>query len=173
MIGAVATVPTAADENWPQWRGPGSPGVSSETNLLTEWGAEKNIAWKVDLPPGHSSPILWGNLYGDYLYLFMDNGVVTCLDAATGGVRYEGGRPPVPSRFIGSPVAFAGVIALTSEDGDTFMLKAGPSYEVLRTNSIGEPVIPHSRWRMDASTSEERSISSPSALDPDSVRTPS
>jgi hypothetical protein len=28
----------------------------------------------------------------------------------------------------------------TSEDGDTFMLKAGPRHEILRTNSIGEPV---------------------------------
>ncbi|MDQ3348380.1 MAG: hypothetical protein M3545_10480 [Acidobacteriota bacterium] len=47
---------------------------------------------------------------------------MTCLDAATGAVRYEGGRPPVPARFMGSPVAFAGVIAMTSEEGDTFMI---------------------------------------------------
>ena len=29
---------------------------------------------------------------------------------------------------------------MTSEDGDTFVVKAGPSFEVLRTNSVGEPV---------------------------------
>ena len=29
---------------------------------------------------------------------------------------------------------------MTSEDGDTFVIKAGPKHEVIRTNSIGEPV---------------------------------
>ncbi|HEX5083131.1 MAG TPA: PQQ-binding-like beta-propeller repeat protein [Blastocatellia bacterium] len=48
--------------NWPQWRGPGSLGVSEEKNLPTEWGADKNIIWKTALPGrGHSSPIVWGD----------------------------------------------------------------------------------------------------------------
>ena len=46
----------------------------------------------------------------------------------------------MPSRFMGSPVAFAGFIAMTSEDGDTFMLKAGPRHEIVRTNTVDEPV---------------------------------
>jgi hypothetical protein len=29
---------------------------------------------------------------------------------------------------------------MTSEDGSTFMLKAGPKHEIVRTNSIDEPV---------------------------------
>ena len=29
---------------------------------------------------------------------------------------------------------------MTSEDGDTFMLKAGPTHEIVRTNSVDEPV---------------------------------
>ena len=41
---------------------------------------------------------------------------------------------------MGSPVAFGGFIAMTSEDGDTFMLKAGPTHEIVRTNSVDEPV---------------------------------
>jgi outer membrane protein assembly factor BamB len=80
-------------------------------------------------------------LYGDYLYLVTDTGIVTCLDPKTGEVKYEGGRVPVPSRFMGSPVAFGGFVALTSEDGDTFMIKAGPAHEVARTNSVNEPVM--------------------------------
>ena len=51
-------------------------------------------------------------------------------------VKYEGGRIPVPARFMGSPVAFGGLVAMTSEEGDTFMLKAGPTHEIVRTNSI-------------------------------------
>ena len=52
----------------------------------------------------------------------------------------EGGRIPVPARFMGSPVAFGGFVAMTSEEGDTFMLKAGPTHEIVRTNSIDEAV---------------------------------
>jgi outer membrane protein assembly factor BamB len=82
------------------------------------------------------SPIL----YGDYLYLTTDRGILTCLDAKTGEVKYEGGRIPIPATFTASPVAFEGKILMTSEDGDTFIVKAGPKHEVLGTNSVGEPV---------------------------------
>ena len=98
---------------------------------------ETDIAWKYAKGTAYvPSPIL----YGDYLYLITDKGVMTCLDAKTGEVKYEGGRVPVPATFTASPVAFDGKILLTSEDGDTFFVEAGPKYEVLRTNSLGEPV---------------------------------
>jgi outer membrane protein assembly factor BamB len=82
------------------------------------------------------SPIL----YGDYVYLMTDKGLLTCLDAKTGALQYEGGRVPVPATFTASPVAYDGVILLTSEDGDSFVIRAGPRHEVVRTNSVGEPV---------------------------------
>jgi outer membrane protein assembly factor BamB len=96
-----------------------------------------NIVWKYDKGTAYvPSPIL----YGDFLYLMTDKGLITCLDAKTGEVKYEGGRVPVPATFTASPVAFDGKIFLTSEDGDTFVLKAGPTHEVIRTNSLGEPI---------------------------------
>jgi outer membrane protein assembly factor BamB len=82
------------------------------------------------------SPIL----VGGRLYLMTDSGIMTCLDAATGAVVYEGGRPPVPATFTASLVAYGDRLLATSEDGDTFVIKAGSTHEVLRTNSIGEPV---------------------------------
>jgi outer membrane protein assembly factor BamB len=96
-----------------------------------------NIVWKYEKGTAYvPSPIL----YGDFLYLMTDKGLITCLDAKTGEVKYEGGRVPVPATFTASPVAFDGKIFLTSEDGDTFVLKAGPTHEVIRTNSLGEPI---------------------------------
>ena len=82
------------------------------------------------------SPIL----YGDYLYLTTDRGILTCIDAKTGEIKYEGGRIPIPATFTASPVAFEGKILMTSEDGDTFIVKAGPKHEIIGTNSVGEPV---------------------------------
>jgi outer membrane protein assembly factor BamB len=97
----------------------------------------ERVAWEYSKGTGY---VISNILYGDYLYLFTDNGIVTCLDPKAGTVKYEGGRIPVPARFMGSPVAFGGLVAMTSEEGDTFMLKAGPTHEIVRTNSLGEPV---------------------------------
>jgi outer membrane protein assembly factor BamB len=49
-------------ENWPQFRGPSSHGVSAETNLPLRWNAKENIAWKATLAGlGTSSPIVWND----------------------------------------------------------------------------------------------------------------
>jgi outer membrane protein assembly factor BamB len=98
----------------------------------------QRVAWEYAKGTGY---VISNILYGDYLYLITDNGIVTCLDPKTGAIKYEGGRVPVPSRFTGSPVAFGGYVALTSQDGDTFLLKAGPEHQVVRTNAVGEPVM--------------------------------
>ncbi len=95
------------------------------------------VAWTYNKGTAYvPSPIL----YGDYIYLMTDRGLLTCLDAKTGKVEYEGARVPKPQIFMASPVAYEGKILLTSEEGDTYMLKAGPKHEVLRTNSLGENV---------------------------------
>jgi outer membrane protein assembly factor BamB len=99
--------------------------------------ADRRVAWTFTRGTGY---VISNLLYGEHLYLFADNGLTTCLDARTGEVRYEGGRVPKPARFMGSPVAYGGYIALTSEEGDTFMIKAGPVHEIAHTNAVGEPV---------------------------------
>ncbi len=49
-------------DDWPQFRGPGGAGVSSEKALPLEWSADKNVQWKVKIPGiGWSSPIVWGD----------------------------------------------------------------------------------------------------------------
>jgi outer membrane protein assembly factor BamB len=96
-----------------------------------------NIVWQYDKGTAYVPSSI---LYGDYIYLMTDRGILTCLDARTGKVVYEGGRIPVPASFTASPVAFDGKILLTSEDGDTYVIKAGRKHEVLATNSVGEPV---------------------------------
>lgn len=105
----------------------GSGDVTNTARIL--WTYAKGTAYVV-------SPILYEGL----VYLVNDRGVITAMDARTGDIRYEGGRVPVPASFMGSPVAADGRILMTSEDGDTFVIRAGPKHEVLATNSVGEPV---------------------------------
>ncbi len=91
------------------------------------WSYEKGTAY---VP----SPIL----YGDYLYIPTDRGLLTCLEARTGKLIYEGKRVPKPATFSASPVAFDGKIFLTSEDGETFIIQAGPEHQILGSNALDE-----------------------------------
>jgi outer membrane protein assembly factor BamB len=120
-----------------------SSGFPSKTVVAIRLGGSGNldgtdrIVWRYNKGTAYvPSPIL----YGDYVYLMSDAGILTCLNARTGEVVYEGGRVPIATKFYGaSPVAFDDKILITSDDGDTFVIKAGPRHEVLGTNSIGEP----------------------------------
>ena len=48
-----------ATEDWPQFRGPGGQGHSSEQGLPLEWSETRNVAWKVPVPGrGWSSPVV-------------------------------------------------------------------------------------------------------------------
>ncbi len=96
-----------------------------------------HVVWQYSKGTAYvASPIL----YKDFVYLLSDKGILTCLDVKTGQVKYDSGRVPVPATFMSSPVAFDGKILLTSDDGQTFVVKAGASHEILGSNSIGEPV---------------------------------
>lgn len=98
---------------------------------------QDRIAWRYDKGTGYiPSPLL----LGDSLYVITDGGIVSCLDARTGLPRYEGKRFKTPAKFLSPPVAFDGRILITSQDGDTHVVKAGPEFVVLRTNSLGESI---------------------------------
>ncbi len=57
--------------DWPQFRGPGGQGRSTDTGLPERWTATKNIAWTADLSGvGSSSPIV----VGQRVYLTCDLG---------------------------------------------------------------------------------------------------
>jgi outer membrane protein assembly factor BamB len=95
-----------------------------------------NVVWSYDKGTAYTpSPIL----YGEYLYLMTDAGLITCIEPKTGKVIYQA-RLPVPAKFTASPVAFEGKIMIVSEDGDSFIIKAGQKPDVLYVNSLGEPI---------------------------------
>jgi len=78
-------------------------------------------------------------VYGGYHYTLLDQGFLTCHDAKTGKEIYGKQRIGVGTQsFTASPWAYNGNIFLLSEDGDTFVVKAGPEYEELAVNSLDE-----------------------------------
>ena len=81
------------------------------------------------------SPLLYqGKLY----FLKSNSGILTCLDAATGTVHYTSRLEEAPNVYA-SPVAAEGRIYIVGREGTTVVLKAGPEFQVLATNALGEP----------------------------------
>ena len=98
--------------------------------------ASETIAWsKKRGGPYMPTPIA----YGDHLYLIGNNGVLTAYDAKTGAQVYrERVAGSKGAAFTASPVAADGKLYFASEDGDVFVVKAGPKFELLATNPMGE-----------------------------------
>lgn len=50
------------DRYWHQWRGPEASGVAPDADPPIEWGENKNVRWKTEIPgQGHATPIVWDN----------------------------------------------------------------------------------------------------------------
>src|SRR5207253_7397938 len=77
-------------------------------------------------------------VYGDLLYTCSNQGVLTAYNADTGERIYQERLGGKGGAFTASPVAADGKLYFASEDGDVFVVKAGPKYELLATNPVGE-----------------------------------
>lgn len=101
-------------------------------------GKADAVAWRqTAAAPYIPSPIA----YSDYVYVLLDQGFIACYEAKTGKEVYGKTRIDVGAQFSASPVAVDGKIYCPSEDGDVFVIKAGPQYQLLTKNSIGESIM--------------------------------
>lgn len=93
-----AVLVTAADD-WTRFRGPNGSGISSATNIPTEFGPAKNVLWRLPVPPGHSSPILQGDRI--YLTAFRGDTLVTiAIGRTTGRILWERTAPRVKTKVV-------------------------------------------------------------------------
>ncbi|MBK8977240.1 MAG: PQQ-binding-like beta-propeller repeat protein [Planctomycetes bacterium] len=78
-------------------------------------------------------------LYDGRLYFLAGNeAVLTCVDAKTGTVQYEGQRIAGLRTVYSSPVGVHGRVYITSREGVTKVIKAGAEYGELATNKLDE-----------------------------------
>jgi outer membrane protein assembly factor BamB len=112
------------------------PGASGDISLKSDETANRHVAWCQKMAAAYNpSPLL----YGDRVYVLYDLGQLACYDAQTGKELYGKTRiAPKTRAFTSSPWAYQGKVFCLSEDGDTFVIEAGPKFKLLRTNSLGE-----------------------------------
>ncbi|MBC8164670.1 MAG: PQQ-binding-like beta-propeller repeat protein [Bryobacteraceae bacterium] len=78
--------------------------------------------------------------FGDAVYACTSVGILKAYNTRTGQKIYEE-RLGKGGAFTSSPVAADGKVFVTNEDGETFVVRAGETFEVLRVNALGEVVL--------------------------------
>ncbi|MCS6851852.1 MAG: PQQ-binding-like beta-propeller repeat protein [Gemmataceae bacterium] len=94
-----------------------------------------HVVWK----KSRGAPFVPSGLcYGREYYLVDDNGMATCLDAATGELRWQ---ERLGGKFHASPVAGDGKIYFGSLEGTVTVIEASPKFNLLSRNQLGEGII--------------------------------
>ena len=121
------------------------PGASGDISLTAQESSNDFVVWsQPQAAPYNPSPIV----YGDYYYTLLDRGFFTSHDARTGEEIYARQRIDVGAAFTASPWAYDNKIFVLSEDGETYVIRAGQTFEVIGRNSLNEftmatPAIAH------------------------------
>jgi outer membrane protein assembly factor BamB len=112
------------------------PGATGDITLAE--GAKSNewIVWFLpQAGPYNPTPLIYGDLY----YTLFDRGFFTAHDAKTGAEVYDKVRfDRDTAGFSASPWAYNDRIFALNEDGDTYVIRAGHTFEIVAKNSLDE-----------------------------------
>lgn len=106
-----------------------------DISLAENATSNEHIAWSL---PRDGAYMITPLVYGDYLYNSKNNGVLSCYEAKTGARIYQERLGDGTTGFTASPVAADGKLYYSGEDGDIFVIKAGPKFDLLAKNVMGE-----------------------------------
>jgi outer membrane protein assembly factor BamB len=115
------------------------PGATGNISLKPGETSNQHVAWFHRAAASYMPSAL---VYGDYYYTLYSQGFLTCHDARGGEQKY--GRRRVATgagAFTASPWAYNGKIFAANEDGDTYVIQAGPEFKLLGKNSLNEMVL--------------------------------
>jgi outer membrane protein assembly factor BamB len=110
-------------------------GARGDLTLPSDQTSSAAIAWS---RAGRGSYMPTPLAYRSLLYVLANNGVLDAYELTTGKEIYRQRLALVGSGFSASPVAADGKIYLSNEDGDMLVVRAGPTFEPIATNSMGE-----------------------------------
>lgn len=102
--------------------------------------SKTHVAWRsLKGSPFIPSPLL----YGEYLYMINDMiSVASCYEARTGKLMWqERLGKPLKQGFSASPIGVDGKVYFSNDEGETFVLAAGPEFKLLRINKMNAPVL--------------------------------
>jgi outer membrane protein assembly factor BamB len=112
------------------------PGANGDISLKDGETTNDYVAWFQPLLGTYNTSAL---VYRNHYYTLLDRGFFLCHDARTGKQVYGRRRISIESGgFTSSPWAYNGKIFVLSEDGDTFVIQAGPEFKLLGKNTLND-----------------------------------
>ena len=111
------------------------PGATGDITLNDDETSSDYIAWcDRRVAPYNPSTLI----YKDQMYVLYDMGIFTSLNPLDGSEVYGKQRLRNGRAFTASPWAYNGHVFCLNEDGLTFVVKAGPEFELLHTNTLAD-----------------------------------
>jgi outer membrane protein assembly factor BamB len=107
---------------------PDGSGNVTKTHIL--WHEKRTPARNASYVP---SPIALGH----YFYVISDLGYLSCFEAKTGKRQY---MELLGNHHSASPVSSNGFLYLPSDEGVTYVVKAGPKFELVASNDLGNDI---------------------------------
>lgn len=109
--------------------------ATGDISLEADQTSNQFVAWSYLREGSYmASPVV----YGDIVFNCRWNGVLNAYELQSGKKLYQERLGSGTTAFTSSAVAGDGKIYFASEDGDVYVLKAGPAFQVLARNSLGE-----------------------------------
>jgi len=124
--------------------GPSSPvyaikdTATGDVSLKGDETKNDHVVWTAPRSGGDMCTPL---VYRGLVYIVRYNGVLNVFDAKTGEKKYESRLGGATSGFTASPLASDGRVYIASEDGQIFVIAAGPAYEQIAMNEMSTPVL--------------------------------
>jgi outer membrane protein assembly factor BamB len=114
------------------------PEASGDISLAGDSRTSSGVVWSEERNGSYlQTPVA----YGDIVYASTSQGVFKAYEVRSGKKLYERRLGDGTTGFTSSPVAADGKVYVTSEEGETFVVKHGPVFELLAKNSLGETVL--------------------------------
>jgi len=110
------------------------PDATGDITPVAGSSVSTGVVWSTDRNGSYlQTPVV----YGDLIYASTSQGIFKAYDARTGRLLYEN-RLGNGGSFTSSPIAADGKIYVSDEEGETFVIKAGPRFAIAATNELGE-----------------------------------
>lgn len=116
------------------------PGAKGDISLKENETSNQYVAWCQKFAGSYMpTPIVWG----DNLYILYDRGMMSAFDAKTGKEIYKRQRlhPAGSANMTASPIVHQGRILCFSEEGDAYIIEAGPTFRIAQKSAIGEMIM--------------------------------
>jgi len=112
--------------------------ATGDITLAEGTTSNEGVAWSYPRDGGYMCTPL---VYRGLVYIVKYNGVLNVYDARTGEKKFQERLAGGTSAFTSSPIAADGKVYFASEEGHVLVLKAGPTYELVAENDMGESVL--------------------------------